>query len=227
MPAQQNALSLNFQMSLPLGSYKDSYPKTGTGLLLGYLHPLASQTAVAVGAEAGLLQMNASSERYTGYYRNEYHTYTVASSNYIFTIAPRLRGELLNVFKTGKVFIDCSIGTNIFFSYTGISHSYPYNFIRNDVLGTGFTTATDSSRSHSYWALRAGIAPGVEIPLGKKNKRCLLLKCSYVYGSNAQYFSHPAIQQLQIQLAPKTSNTSMLLPELGFRFNLGTKKNKG
>lgn len=210
-----------------MGSYKATYPKTGTGLLLGYLHPLALQPAVAIGGEAGLLQMNSKSERYTGYYRNEYHPYIIATSNYIFTLAPKLRIELLTVLKTGKIFIDCSIGTNIFFSHTAISHDYDYNFIRNDVLGSGFTSATDSSRSHGYWALKAGIGPGITMPLGKKGHTQLLLKCSYNYGSNAAYFSHPAINQLQITLEPKKSNTSMLLAELGFRFNISFKKIKG
>ncbi len=225
--AQQNTISLSFQMSLPLGTYKQTYPKTGTGLLLGYLHPLPSQAAVAIGGEAGLLQVNSKSERYTGYYRNEYHPYIVATSNYIFTVAPKIRIELLTVFKTGKIFIDGSIGTNIFFSYTAISHDYDYNFIRSDVLGSGFTSATDSSRSHGCWALKAGIGPGIALPLGQKAGTQLLLKCSYVYGSNAVYFSHPAINQLQIHLEPKQSNTSMLLAELGFLFKISGKKAKG
>ena len=227
MQAQQNSLSLSFQMSLPMGNYKATYPKTGTGLLLGYLHPLALQPAVAIGGEAGLLQMNSKTERYTGYYGNEYHPYIIATSNYIFTLAPKLRIELLTVLKTGKIFIDCIIGTNIFFSYTAISHDYDYNFIRNEVLGSGFTSATDSSRSHAYWALKAGIGPGIALPLGKKGSKHLLLKCSYVYGSKAGYFSHPDINQLQIHLEPKKSNTSMLLAELEFLFNLSGKKNKG
>lgn len=225
--AQQNTLSLNFQMSLPMGNYKDTYPKTGTGLLLGYLHPLALQTAVAIGVDAGLLQINSKSERYTGFYGNDYHPYIISTSNYILTLAPKLRIELLTVLKTGKIFIDGSIGTNVFFSYTAISHNYDYNFIRNEVLGSGFTSATDSSRSHAYWALKAGIGPGIALPLGKKGSKHLLLQCSYVYGSKAAYFTHPYINQLQIHLEPKKSNTSMLLAELGFLFNISGKKTKG
>src|SRR5450631_3963919 len=85
--AQHNTLSFSFQMSLPAGNYKDTYPKTGTGLLLGYLHSFPSQPSVAIGGEIGLIVMNEKNDRYNGTYLNEYNTYYVSASSYIFTIA--------------------------------------------------------------------------------------------------------------------------------------------
>jgi hypothetical protein len=217
--AQQNTVSLSFQMSLPVGDYKNTYPKTGTGFLLSYIHRLPLLPSAGIGGEIGFLQMNATDGRYEGAYRNEYHTYIVSASNYIFTIAPKLRIELYTIKKTGKLFIDCSIGANIFFSYAAISHNGSY-----DILTNTYKDIRDSSSSSGYLVLRAGIGTGMELPLGKKKKRYLLLKGSYIYGGKAKYFSHPTIDQLQIRLEPKESKTCMLLAELGLRFNIGSKK---
>jgi len=218
--AQQNNISLTFQMSLPAGDYKNTYPKTGTGLLCGFLHSFPSQPfTVSIGVEAGLLQLNAKNEKFTGVFRNESHEYIIAASNYIFTISPKLRVDLFTVGKNGHFFIEESLGTNIFFTYAGISHDDGY-----DILTNSTRVKYDSSAASSYWVLRAAAGIGLEMCLGKKTKTKLLLKCSYVYGGNAKYYSHPTIDQFQITLVPKESKTAMVLAELGFRFNLGSKK---
>lgn len=146
------------------------------------------------------------------------------------TIAPKLAINLVTLKNSMKFFIDFTIGTNMFLTYSAISHKKEYNILTDTY---DFLTDThsrrrvkiDSSSSHSYWALRAGAGIGTAIPFGKNKKMSLLFKCSYLYGSYAKYFSHPAIQNLQITIVPKESNTSMLLTEAGFRFKMFNKKN--
>jgi len=53
-----------------------------------------------------------------------------------------------------------------------------------------------------------------------------LFKGSYLYGSRAKYYAHPAINNTQIILSPKESKTSMVLAETGIRFGLFHKKPK-
>ncbi len=129
-----------------------------------------------------------------------------------------------------KVFIEFTIGTNIFLTYSAISHEKRYNILTDayDILTDTHTNRVkiDSSSFQSYWALRAGAGIGTAIPIGKNKKMSVIVKCSYLYGSHAEYFSRPAVQNLQITLVPKESNTSMLLAEAGFHFKIFNKKKR-
>jgi hypothetical protein len=219
--AQINSANLSFQLSLPQGDYKKTYNKLGTGLLFGVVHQLKHNSCIGIGGEIGILQVSNADNTYTGYYHNIYHTYNISATNYILSVIPKLRANLFTFKNEGKVFIEFRIGTNIFFTYAAISHDYGYDIITN-----GPRFKIDSSFSHSSWALRAGLGPGIEMPVSKNKNLGLFFKCSYLYGSRAVYFSHPSIAGLQITLVPKQSKTSMLLAETGIRFKLFNKKNK-
>ncbi len=220
--AQQNSLSLTFQMSLPMGGYKKNYPKTGAGVLCGYLHSFATEPfTVSLGFEAGLLEMSEKDTTFNGIFRNTPGHYVVSASNYIFTLSPKLRIDLFSIGKSGKVFIEESIGANIFFSYAGVSHDVGYDPITDQT-----SVHYDSSAASSYWVLRAAAGAGIEMGLGKKTSTKLLFKFSYVYGAWSKYYTNPSIDQFQISMVPKESATCMLLAECGFRFRLGGKKDK-
>ncbi len=220
--AQSNHASLTFQADLPQGDYKDHYSKLGTGLLLGFTHILKSKPSIAIGSDVGLLQVSNAGNSYTGLYRNSNHNYYASATNYIITVAPKLKINLFTFKKSATVFTDLTIGTNIFYTYAAISHYHGHEF-----LSRRPRSITDSSFSHGSLALRCGLGLGTEIPLGKKNKLALLLKFSYLYGSKANYFSNPHVQGLQITLTPQQSKTSMFLAETGIRFSIFNKRNKG
>lgn len=209
-------------MSLPQGDYKETYPKTGTGFLFGFVHHLPHTSSVGFGGELGFMQVNNANETYDGYYHNRYNTYSVGSTSYIFSIAPKLRVNFPVLQNTMKIFMDFSIGTNIFLTSSVISHD-KYTFWE---IEPGPKVIIDSSSSHNYWAFRAGAGLGTDISIGKRKKIVAEVKCSYLYGSNAKYFSHPSIENQQINLVPKESKTSMLLAEAGFRFKMCNKKNR-
>jgi len=222
--AQINYASLSFQLSLPQGDYKQTYPKTGTGFLFDIVHQLQDNSFIGAGGEAGFMQLNHTDEIYNGYYQNKYNTYHVGSTSYIFSIAPKLRVNFPVLQNTMKIFLDFSVGTNIFFTSSGISHDKHTFFSGIDPNDFSSKLIIDSSSSHSYWALRAGCGAGTEMLMGKKKKLAFIFKFSYLYGGNAKYFSHPDIQNLQITLVPQESKTSMLLAEAGIRFKIFHKK---
>jgi hypothetical protein len=227
--AQTNRASLTFQMSLPQGDYKKAYPKTGTGFIFGVVHHLQANPFIGIGGEMGLLQVSNDNTTYAGYYHNHYNYYYISATNYIFTVAAQLRIDLSAPHKSVKYFIDFSVGTNIFFTYSAISHDGGVDIIQVITEGDIIpplpkNLKIDSSSSHSYWALRTGAGIGTEIPVGKNKKLSLLLKCSYLYGSNAQYYTHPDAQNLQISLRPDESGTSVFLAEAVIRFKIFNKK---
>ncbi len=227
--AQLNNAAISFQLNLPQGDYKKTYNKLGTGFLLGVVHRLNDKSFIGFGGEIGFLQVSQAGNEYKGFFRNKYDKYSVGVTSYILTVAPKLSINLVTFKGSIKVFIDFTIGTNIFLTSSSISHEKGYNVLTDTY---DFLTDThsrrpvkiDSSSSHSFWALRAGAGIGTAIPIGKNKKIFALLKCSYLYGSYAKYFSHPAVQNLQITIVPKESNTSMLLTEAGFRFKIFNRK---
>lgn len=219
--AQINSASLNFQMSLPQGHYKETYPKTGTGFLFGFVHRFQPTSSVGFGGELGFMQINNANETYDGYYHNRYNTYSIGTTGYIISAAPKLSIDLLTLKHSMNIFLDCSIGTNIFLTYSAITHDGGY-----DILTNSYVLKTDSSSAQSYWTFRAGAGLGADISIGKRKKIAAEVKCSYLYGSNAKYFSHPSIENRQINLIPKESKTSMLLAEAGFRFQMFNRRRK-
>lgn len=227
---QKNDAVLSFQLNLPQGDYKKTYNKLGTGFLFGIVHGLHNKSFIGLGGEIGFLQVSRAGDEYKGYFQNKYNRYSIGVTNYILTIAPEFGINLVTLKNSMKVFIDFTIGTNIFLTYSAISHEKGYNILTDTY---DFLTDThinrvkiDSSSFHSYWALRAGAGIGTAIPIGKNKKMSVLFKCSYLYGSYAKYFSHPTVQNLQITLVPKESTTSMLLTEAGFRFKIFNKKKR-
>lgn len=229
----QTVNSLSFQLTVPVGSYKDTYPKTGTGLLFSTTHLLKSKPVLSIGGEVGIIQVSNADKRYKGLYHNKYDIYNISASNYIITLSPKLRIKLHNFKNSATLFADISFGANLFLSYTAISNT---RWANNDIiyavfLGTDLydvvsgnsSLQIDSSSLHSALALRAGAGLGVEIPIGKSKQLAILLKYSYLYGSRAKYFSHPAIDNITITMEPKESNTSMMLAEAGIRLKIHKK----
>ena len=81
---------------------------------------------------------------------------------------------------------------------------------------TGYT-----KNSKARWALAYGGAGGVDIPLGKKDDLGLELKIAYLLGNNTRYLTNPYIDaNAEVTFQEKTSNTDMLIPQVGIRFRI-------
>ncbi|HEY6503531.1 MAG TPA: hypothetical protein VIZ28_06095 [Chitinophagaceae bacterium] len=213
--AQTNKATLSLQLSFPQGEYKEKYPVTASGLLFGVVHQLKERSALSIGGELGIMQVSGDQDNYTGVYNNEYNTFHVASWNHIITLATLFRADLLNVDNSWNVYIDVSLGVNIFLTTATITRDLFYNPITNSNVAK-----YEYSDTHTGCSFRAGTGLGIEIPLGKNKKTALLFKGSYLYGSSVKYYGRPAIQNTQIILDPKKSKTSMILAETGIRFGI-------
>jgi len=217
--AQANTATLNLQVCFPQGDYKKTYPVTSSGLIFGIAHTLKDQPAFSIAGEVGILQVSGANKYYTGFYNNEYNTFVVASWNHILTFAATLKVNLLSEDESWKLYIDCSFGSNAFVTFSSISR----DLYRDPITNTDVTKFYYSDL-HTAWTLRAGGGMEVEIPLGLQKKIALVFKGSYLYGSNASYYARPAIHNTHINLAPRSSNTSMLLAETGIRFGIFNKQ---
>jgi hypothetical protein len=216
--SQEKNATLSFQTTFPQREYKQVYPVTATGLMFGITQQLKKSQAISVGAELGILQVSGKFKNYTGYYNNEYNTYVVASWNDIITLATLFRANLLNQNKEWNLFVDVSFGTNLFITTSSISRNIPDPFSDRDRVEYYYID------NHTSFTFRAGTGMGIEIPFGRKKKVAALLKGSYLYGSHADYYAKPIINNTQILLFPRNSKTTMLLLEAGVRFNLKNKK---
>ena len=216
--AQTNTATLSLQLSFPQGEYKKTYPVIASGLLFGIVHHSKTKSPFSVGGEIGILQVSGGNKYYTGYYNNEYNTFLVASWNHILTLAALLKVNLLDENKSWNAYIDFSMGTNVFLTTTSISRDLYRDPITNLVK-----TKYYYSDTHVSCPFRAGAGLGIEIPFGRQKKIALLFKGSYLYGSPAKYYAHPAINNTQIILSPKESKTSMVLAETGIRFGVFNK----
>lgn len=216
--AQSNEGTLTFQAGFPQAIYKKTYPVISTGLLFSVLHPLKTKAPVSIGGEIGILEVSGSDKFYTGVYDNEYNSFLVASWNHIVTLAALLKLELLNT-KSLNVYVDGTIGSNMFLTATTISRDLYIGPITHLIKNKYYY-----SDRHASYTLRAGAGLGIEIPFGKQKKIAALLKGSWLYGSTAKYYAHPEINNTQIILFPRTSETTMLLAETGIRFSIFNKK---
>jgi hypothetical protein len=216
---QTNQGTLNLQVAFPQGAYNETYPVISSGLLFSITHRSKTRAPFSIGGELGILQVSGSDKYFTGVYNNEYNTFLVASWSHIITLAGLLKVDLLSTKKSWNAYGTFTVGTNIFLTATTISRDLYVNPIANLVK-------TKYYYSDTHWAcnLRAGAGLGIEIPFGKQKKIAALVKCSYLYGSPAKYYARTEINNTQIILSPRFSQTTMLLAEAGIRFGIFNKK---
>ncbi|CAN5375936.1 hypothetical protein BH11BAC3_BH11BAC3_19050 [soil metagenome] len=213
--AQSNIATINLQLSFPQGAYKKTYPLTASGLILGIMHATENQPGFYFGGEFGILQVSGNNQYYTGNYNNEYNTFLVASWNHVITFSGMMKINLIPDGEFFQPFIDIRLGTNLFWTKTSISRDLPRDPITN-VSEVKYYY----SNSNTSWTLRIGSGVGVDFPFGHKKKFAAILKASYLFGSQATYYTHPLIKNFQITTFPRFSNTSMILLETGIRFNI-------
>lgn len=224
--AQANKGSVTFQAAFPVADYKNNYDVIPTGMMFTFTHQLKNQPPFSFGGEIGILQVNGTNKFYTGVFNNEYNTFLVSSWNHIVTAGGVF---CLNLFPENSFFsviVDINAGTNLFLTTTSISRDLAPDLI--DPLTNAPTTKWYYFDGKTSFALRMGGGVAVEVPLGRKKKIFALVKGSYLYGSQANYYSRPYIVDTEIILSPRSSGTSMIVAQAGIKFYMftGNKKQK-
>ncbi|MFT3703106.1 MAG: hypothetical protein QM802_12085 [Agriterribacter sp.] len=210
--AQVNMGTLSFQMSLPQGGYKKTYPVTGTGLMFDLVHTFKAGSRWSAGAEFGILQVSGDDNQYTGYYNNEFNTYVVASWNHIITLAPILLYRLTPTQNRIQVYAQGTVGTNMFLTTSSISRDLP------DYYPVEFRTKYYYSDNHVSFSLRTGAGLLGTAAIGKHKTTSIVLKGSWLWGSSVKYYAHPFVQNQEIIIYPRQSTTAMFLAQAGIRF---------
>lgn len=209
--AQKTISTVSFQLNFPQGEYKSTYPKTGVGIRWNILHRFHENDALSIGGELGYLATASTSRDFDVFYLGYYDRYRVSATNNILSLAFKARADLIPSHKTVQLFVDGTIGTNLFFSSANIS--------RETYFGSSQYGAGNSTKG--YWAFIFGPGAGVEIPLGRRRELALSFKGSYLFGSNTKYLTDPYIDANgDVYFTQRESRTSMIIVEVGVRFGI-------
>jgi hypothetical protein len=208
---QKTISTVSFQLTFPQGEYKSTYSKTGAGIRWNILHRFHEDDAVSIGGEVGYLTTASSARVFDLYYLGYYDRYRISASNNVLTLAFKARADLLPTRKAIQVFIDGTIGTNLFFSSVDVTRE---TFVGNSQYASG-------NSSKGYWSLIFGPGLGIEIPIGRHKGIALVFKGSYLFGTNTKYFTDPYIDTNgDVYFTARESRTSMVIAEAGIRFGI-------
>jgi hypothetical protein len=215
---QKTISTVSFQLSFPQGEYKSTYPVTGAGIRWNVMHRPSPDMPVSIGGEIGFLITSSDSKFFDLYTFGFFDRYRVTASNNVFSLAFKARADLVPHDKPVQLFVDGTIGTNLFFSSVDAQRE---TFFGNSQYAGGNSTK-------GYWAFIWGPGLGIEIPLGKAKEICLSLKTSYLLGTNTKYLTDPYIDNNgNVFFTERESKTDMLITEAGVRFGVfGRKRNR-
>jgi hypothetical protein len=108
-------------------------------------------------------------------------TFTISGN--IATIAFKTRADLVPNPSRIQVFVDATIGTNLFFSSVDIERE---TFFGNSQYSGGRSTK-------GRWAFIWGPGAGLEIPVGKRKEMAIAFRTAYLFGTNTRYLTDPYI----------------------------------
>ena len=208
--AQKFSISLDAQLAVPQGDYKDANNDAGFGLRANFLYKPAKVAPVKFGIELGIQEKGRATEYFRGYINGFYDDFKVSATSNIFSLMLLTRFQSS---KFGKIkpFIDVTAGWNVFFSTVSVerlTYFSDYN-----------STYSNSSKAH--WALAYGAAAGLDIPLNKRDDIGLELKVAYLIGANSRYLTNPYIDgNSNISFEEHNSRTTMLIPQAGVRITI-------
>lgn len=208
--AQKFSTSVDLQLSLPQGEYKDVNPDAGFGLRANFLYRPLPDIPLKFGVELGLQEKGRAAQYFSGYLGGFYDEFKVTATNNIFNLLFVTRFQPQ---KFGKItpFVDLTAGWNVFFSTVDVERITYYSS-----YNSGY-----SQSSKSRWALTYGGTAGMDIPLGKKDEIGLEVKLAYLIGNNTKYLTNPYINSnAEVSFQEKTSNTDMLIPQAGIRIRI-------
>ena len=208
--AQKFSTSINLQVAAPQGEYKEVNSDVGFGLRANFLYRPLLDIPLKFGIEIGLQEKGRASQYFSGNVMGYYDQFKVTASNNILSLlfVTRFQPE-----KFGKItpFLDLTAGWNDFFSTVDVERLTYYSS-----YNTGY-----SKSSKARWALTYGAVGGVDIPLSKMDDIGLELKIAYMLGNNTKYLTNPYIDgNAEVIFQEKTSNTDMLIPQVGIRIRI-------
>ena len=208
--AQKFSTSIDAQVSIPRGEYKEVNSDAGFGLRANFLYRPLVDIPLKFGVELGLQERGRAAQYFSGVIGGYYDEFKVTATNNIFSLlfVTRFKPE-----KFGKItpFLDLTAGWNVFFSTVNVERLTFYSSY-ND----GY-----SQNTKSRWALTYGGAAGVDIPLSKSDDIGLELKIAYLLGNNTRYLTNPYINgNAEVSFQENTSNTDMLIPQAGIRIRI-------
>jgi hypothetical protein len=208
--AQKFSVSIDGQLAIPQGDYKDVNPDAGFGLRAGVLYKPGRVAPVKFGIELGMQEKGRASQYFSGYVFGIYDEFKVSATNNIFSLMLLTR---LQSSKVGKIkpFIDVTAGWNVFFSTVSVE--------RLTFFSDYNSSYSNSTKAH--WALAYGAAGGIDIPLNKRDDLGLELKVAYLVGANSRYLSNPYIDgNGNVSFQENSSRTTMLIPQAGVRITI-------
>lgn len=210
LPAQKFSASLNAQLALPQGEYKQAYDKLGYGLRGNVLFKPVEDMPLKMGLELGILEK----ARYTEYFTSSenwfYDEFEVSASLNIFSLMFVLRAQPA-LWKRVKPFVDITAGGNLFFSAVNVER----------LTFNGPYTISNTRGGKSSWAMAYGGATGADISLDKNDEIGLEIKLAYLAGNNTFYLANPFVDSnAEVHFEKLNSRTNMLVPQIGVRFIL-------
>ena len=209
--AQKFSTSIDAQLALPQGDYKDVNADAGYGLRANILYKPSYTAPVKLGLELGILEKARASQYFSGYVSGYYDDFKVSATSNIFSLMFLVRFQSSQPHKL-KPFIDVTGGWNVFFSTVSVEDLSYYN--------SGYDPSYSNS-SKARWALSYGGAGGIDISLNRRDDIGLELKVAYIIGSYANYLTDPYIDSNgNVSFQNNNSRTDMLIPQAGVRITI-------
>jgi len=194
-----------------------TYPKTGGGIRWNIMHRVGQESPMSIGGEISFLVNGSDSRQFDVYYLGFYDRYQLNASNNVFGFAFKTRADLVQQDQPVQIFVDATLGTNLFFSTVNVT--------RQTFLGGN--ESVDANSTKGYWAFVFGPGAGVDIPVGKRKQLAITLKGSYLFGTNTRYLTDPHIDNDgNVFFTKKESRTDMILVECGVRFGMWRMKGR-
>ena len=208
--AQKFSTSIDAQLAVPQGDYKDVNPDAGLGLRANLLYKPGKLSPVKFGIEFGIQEKGHATQYFSGYVFGFYDQFKVSATNNIFSLMFLARFQSS---KWGKIkpFLDVTAGWNVFFSTVSVERLTYYSDYNSSY----------SNSSKAHWALAYGAAGGLDIPLNKRDDIGLELKVAYLMGANSRYLTNPYINgNGNVSFEENNSRTTMLIPQAGVRITI-------
>jgi hypothetical protein len=207
---QKFTASVDAQLAIPQGEYKEVNPDAGFGIRANFMYRPIKDAPMKIGVELGMQEKGAVRQYFSGYVYGYYDEFEVSAGSNIFSLMFLARFQSQKLHKI-KPFIDLTAGWNVFFSTVTVSRVTYYSQYDDSY----------SNSSKGRWALAYGASGGVDIPLNKSDELGLELKCTYLIGTNTQYLTNPYIDNDgNASFEEKESRTNMLIPQAGIRISI-------
>jgi hypothetical protein len=215
--AQKTIANVNLQLSFPQGEYKSNFPKTGVGMRLSILRRLKEDGPISIGGELGYLLTGSDTRYFDIFYGGFYDRYKVSATNNVLSLAFKARADLMPAERPVKVFVETTVGANLFFSSVNIERETYYSG----------SQSVGGDNSKGYWAFIWGPGIGIEIPVDKRKQAAVVVKGTYLFGANTTYLTDPYIDNNgDTYFTRHESKTNMILGELGIRLFIPSRSSR-